>query len=120
MKIVGTQLHNRRRDNRVSVMPIQIELKGHSYTTTDWSLGGFLIDGYSGRLSAGDEVMVAIQVIADGVEFSHVARAEVIRNDSRSGQLAANFLQLDSATIATLEGWLTGRLRRKVQRDKAD
>ncbi len=119
MKIVGTQLHNRRRDKRVSVMPIQIEIEGKSYTTTDWSLGGFLIEEYSGRLSAGDEIMVAIQVIAGAVEFSHVARAEVIRNDTRSGQLAANFLQLDNATIANLEGWLTGRLRRKAQRGKA-
>ena len=44
MKIVGIQLSNRRRDKRVSVMPIQIELEGKVYTAIDWSLGGFLIE----------------------------------------------------------------------------
>ena len=44
MKIIGIQLRNQRRDKRVSVMPIQIELEGEVYTAIDWSLGGFLID----------------------------------------------------------------------------
>ncbi len=118
LRIVGTQVHNRRRDRRVSVMPIQIELEDEIYTVLDWSLGGFLVEGYSGRLSTGDQVMTEILIIANGVEFRHVIRAEVTRTDPCVGQLAANFLALDNATIATLEGWLTGRLRRKTQGGK--
>ena len=119
MKVVGTQLSNRRRDKRISVRPIQIELEGEVYTAIDWSLGGFLIEGYAGRLRPGEEVMIAIQVIASEVEFNHVARAELIRIDPHGNQLAANFVGLDSATLATLEGWLTGRLRRRQKRKKA-
>jgi hypothetical protein len=119
MKIVGTQLSNRRRDKRVSVMPIEIELEGKVYTAIDWSLGGFLIEGYAGRRRPGDEVTIGIQVIASGVEFNHVAQAEVVRIDPHGKQLAANFVGLDSATLGDLEGWLTGRLRRRQKRKKA-
>ncbi len=118
MKVVGTQLSNQRRDTRVSVMPIQIEIEGETYTAVDWSLGGFLIEGYAGGLSAGEEIMIAIQVSTGGVSFNHAARAEVVRINPHGNQLAANFVGLESATLSTLEGWLTGRLRRKIQRDK--
>lgn len=118
MKIVGTQLSNRRKDQRISVTPIQIELDGETYTSLDWSLGGFLIEGYEGQRRTGEEMTVGLQVIARGVEFNHVARAEVVRIDPHGNQFAANFVALDNATINTLEGWMTGRLRRK-KRHKA-
>lgn len=119
MKIVGIQLSNRRRDKRISVVPIQIELEGKVYTAIDWSLGGFLIEGYAGRRRPGDEVMITLQVLASGVEFNHVAQAEVVRIDPLGKQLAANFVGLDAAALGDLEGWLTGRLRRKQKRKKA-
>lgn len=116
MKIVGTQLSDRRRDRRLSVLPIQIEIEGETYTATDWSLGGFLIEGYTGSLQPGEEVMVALQVTAQGVDINHVVRAEVVRIDEHGNQLAANFCRLDSDVLDMLEGWLTGRLRRKPRR----
>lgn len=119
MRIVGTVVANRRRDKRVSVVPIRIELEGETYTSLDWSLGGFLIEGYIGRRLPGEEVMIGIQVVAKGVEYDHVARAEIIRVDRHAGQLAANFVSLDDATLNTLEGWLTGRLRRTKRRETA-
>ncbi len=119
MKIIGIQLRNQRRDKRVSVMPIQIELEGEVYTAIDWSLGGFLIEGYVGRRRPGDEVVIAVQVFTSDVEFNHAASAEVVRIDPLGKQLAANFVGLDSATLADLEGWLTGRLRRKQKRKNA-
>ncbi len=118
MRIIGTQLHNRRRDIRVSVMPIEIVLEGEVYTVIDWSLGGFLVEGYPGKLSAGEEILIEIQINFDGAEYHHAARAEVTRTDPCVGQLAANFLALDNSTIATLEGWMTGRLRRKAPHNK--
>jgi hypothetical protein len=119
MKIIGLQLSNRRRDQRISVMPIQIELDGETYTSLDWSLGGFLIEGYEGQRRPGEEMMVGLQVIAQGVEFNHVARAEVVRIDPHGNQFAANFVALDNATLDTLEGWLTGKLRRKNRHKEA-
>jgi predicted component of type VI protein secretion system len=119
MKIVGTQVSNRRRDRRVSTVPIAIELEGKVYTSLDWSLGGFLIEGYDGKRRPGQEVTVGIQVVAGETELNHVARAEIVRVDLGTNQLAANFTALDNATLNTLEGWLTGRLRRQALRQKA-
>ena len=116
MKIVGVEAANRRRDRRVETWPILIELEGKVYPTIDWSLGGFLIDGYDGKRRAGDEVTVGILVKAGTAEFSHVARAEIARRSRITGRLAANFVGLDNATLDTLEGWMTGRLRRRLQR----
>ena len=116
MKIVGVDMANRRRDKRVETWPILIELEGKVYPTVDWSLGGFLIDGYEGRRRRGEEITVGILVKAGAERLSHVARAEIVRRDVLAGHLAANFIGLDNATVDTLEGWLTGRLRRRMLR----
>lgn len=114
MKVVGLELANRRRDKRVEVWPILVELEGKVYPTIDWSLGGFLIEGYDGARRRGEEITVGILVKAGTAELSHVVRAEVVRRNVTTGQLAANFIMLDNATVDTLEGWMTGRLRRKM------
>ena len=114
MKIVGVETANRRRDKRVDTWPILIELEGKMYATVDWSLGGFLIDGYDGKRRRGEEITVGILVKAGQSELSHVARAEIVRRNFETGQLAANFMLLDNATLDTLEGWMTGRLRRHM------
>ena len=116
MKIVGVEMANRRRDKRVETWPILIELEGKVYPTVDWSLGGFLIDGYDGKRRRGEEITVGILVKAGTEQLSHVARAEIVRRDVLAGHLAANFIGLDNATVDTLEGWLTGGLRRRMLR----
>jgi hypothetical protein len=116
MKVVGVEMANRRRDKRVETWPILIELEGKFYPTVDWSLGGFRIEGYDGRRRRGEEITVGILVKAGTEQLSHVARAEIVRRDVRAGHLAANFFGLDNATVDTLEGWLTGRLRRRMLR----
>lgn len=118
MKIVGTEVSDSRRDKRVDTIAIEIEIEDTIYTTLDWSLGGFLVDGYQGDQQPGDEIIVGISVTVGDKEYCHVARAEIIRIEAASNQLAANFMGLDSATIGTLEGWMTGRLRRQAQRGK--
>ncbi len=87
-------------------------------STLDWSLGGFLINGYQGEHQPGDEITVGISVTVDDKEFCHVAQAEIIRIESASNQLATNFLELDNAAVNTLDGWMTSRLRRQAQRGK--
>lgn len=114
MKIVGVEAANRRRDKRMETWPILIELEGKVYPTVDWSLGGFLIEGYDGRRRRGEEITVGILVKAGGAELSHVVRAEIVRRSVEAGRLAANFILLDNDTLDTLEGWMTGRLRRRM------
>jgi hypothetical protein len=116
MKIVGVGAANRRRDKSVDVRPIQVELEGRRYETVDWSLGGFLIEGYQGDRRPGQPITVGLTVSAGGRVFEHVARAEIVRIHTDTGRLAANFTDLDAAAVDTLEGWLTGRLQRQARR----
>lgn len=118
MKIVGTEISDGRRNKRVDTIAIEIEMEDRTYTTLDWSLGGFLIDGYQGEYEPGQEITVGISITVGEKGYHHVARAEIIRIEAASNQLAANFLELDNATVDTLDGWMTGRLRRQAQRKK--
>lgn len=114
MTIVGIETANRRRDRRVDTYPLLIELDGKAFPTIDWSLGGFRIEGYDGRRRRGEEITVRIVVRAGESRRTHVARAEIVRRGIETGQLAANFILLDNDTLETLEGWMTGRLRRHM------
>jgi len=119
MKVVSSELANRRRDRRVEAPLINIQIEGMALATIDWSLGGFLVEGYDGSLRAGDHATVEIEFEIDGREFHNVVPIEVVRIDPYGNQLAANFTTLDDTTMTTLEGLLTGRLRRQIMRQKA-
>ncbi len=118
MTIISTELSNRRRDKRTGNSPLHIEFDGVTLTTLDWSLGGFLVEGYDGYLHAGDQLAVEISFGLDGHDFSHVTSIEVVRIEAYGNQLAANFIGLDHDTINILEGLLTGRLHRQIMRKK--
>ena len=110
---VRTKVDDARRDRRVNMISIEIELEEQFYTTIDWSLGGFLIEGYEGRRRPVDVVTIGITVKVGEETYEHAARAGVVRFVPGKNQLAARFLRLDAATVNTLEGHMTGRLRRR-------
>lgn len=122
MKVVGTTVNERRRNSRPKLPPIRIRFCGEPFTTTEWSLGGFLVEPYMDKqnLCPGDEITVDIFIDLETSEkvhtLQHTVQAEVARIDRRNGKLAAEFLAMDEAVIDTLEGWLTGRLRRQMAR----
>lgn len=116
MKIIGVGVTNRRRDRRIEARPIQVELEGRRYDTLDWSLGGFLIDGYDGRRRPGEPVTVGLTVRAGERTYEHVVRAEIVRITGEAGRLAANFIDPDTQTLDLLESWMTGRLLRSARR----
>jgi hypothetical protein len=110
---VHTKIDDLRRDKRIDAISIDIELEEKFFTTLDWSLGGFLIDMYEGRRRPGDEVTVGIYVKVGDKTYEHTARAGVVRYVPDRKQLACRFLGLDAASISTLEGHMTGRLKRR-------
>ena len=110
---VHTKVDDARRDRRVDMISLEIELEEKCYTTVDWSLAGFLIEGYEGRRRPGDVVTIGITVKVGEETYEHAARAGVVRFVPGKNQLAARFLRLDAATANTLEGHMTGRLRRR-------
>lgn len=110
---VHTKVEDARRDRRIDAISLEIELEEQFFTTVDWSLGGFLIEGYEGRRRPGEVVTIGITVKVGEETYEHAARAGVVRFVPDKNQLAARFLRLDPATVNTLEGHMTGRLRRR-------
>jgi hypothetical protein len=94
--------HDRRQTNRV----ITVELEGQFYSTLDWSVGGFRIEGYEGDLKAGN--IAAISIISDeGNEtLEQAATASIVRivhEDLELQQLAAQFDDLSSSAFNLLD-----------------
>ncbi len=112
-KIIGFAVPDRRRDRRVVMPPIQIEIAGVEYTTVDWSLGGFLAGSYEGDLAEGDGIRVTIIATIRGELRRHVTDAEVIRDGKQDGYLAAKFDRLDEPAIETLERVIMERMHRR-------
>ena len=116
MKVIGKTIAERRRDKRLGVRPITVDLGGNSYTTHDWGLGGFRVEPYTGQAESGDHLRVRL-IIDDGREqHKHIAEIKIVRVDRENHQLAANFVELDADTIDTLDGWLSGRLTRSIKK----
>jgi hypothetical protein len=116
MKIVGTTISERRRNSRPKLPPIKVQIDGKVYFTTEWTLGGFLIDRYVGDRRVRDILTMIVLVETGGQKFEHFVDAEVVRIDHDKLIMAGKFIELDTEAVETLDGWLTGRLRRKVQK----
>ena len=111
-QVIGAATANRRRDRRNAMPPIELEIEDVTYTTIDWGLGGFLVDPYEGTGRVGEPIALTIAVhIADRC-YRHKVEAEIVRVDRRTRQMAAAFMGLPSEAMDTLEGLITGRLRR--------
>ena len=98
-------------ERHTSYRVITLELEGQFYSTADWSLGGFLIDGYEGALQPGSSTPVSI-ILEDGSEtVEHPATASIVRivrSDLDLCQLAAKFDDLSDITSGLLENWQSG------------
>lgn len=114
--LVGVDMSARRRDRRNALPPIAIEIEDKTYTTVDWSLGGFRILPYEGAGRVGDTLALNLVIGVAGESYRYRATAEVMRIDRRTGSLAASFKGLPPEAIDTLEGHLTGRLRRQARK----
>ena len=110
---VHTKFEDARRDRRIEAISLEIELEEQFFTTVDWSLGGFLIEGYEGRRRPSDVIVIGITVRVGKETYEHAARAGVVWFVPGKKQLAARFLRLDAATVNTVEGHMTGRRRRR-------
>jgi len=111
-QVIGVEQAERRRNRRSALPQIEIEFGGEVYGTTNWSLGGFMVEPYSGRLRAGEELDVTIVVKVNDKEFRHRATATVVWRRRAHRQLAAHFQGLPTDAVDTLDGLITGRLRR--------
>lgn len=111
MTIVGSASYQRK-DNRIAI-PIAVSFGGERYLTLDWSLGGFRVQGYKGKLLPDQEFKL------DGVGFDveNVYALSIDCNVVRchEGQLAASFVGLSPAAYDALEALM---MRRKKYFEK--
>lgn len=112
-QIVGSAGANRRRDRRYEIPSIEVALDRVMFTTANWSLGGVLLSGYRGRRRAGERVTIRLIARDEDTVYQHDAEAEVVRVAPKPGEIALHFTDLDWPAFDTLEGLITGSLRRK-------
>ncbi len=107
MTIVGSSSYQRK-DNRIEI-PIAVSFDGERFQTLDWSLGGFRVQGYKGKLLPEQEFKLA--GIGFDVEniYSLSIDCKVVR--SRDGQLAASFIELSPQAYDALEALMMRRKR---------
>ncbi len=101
----------RRVRERVSDGSLAVTFKGATHTAANWSLGGFVIEGYRGSLTPG--ALLAIEAVGKpGSELTKVkVRARVVRANARKRVLAVNFLDLDSCAYRVLHEVMAERMR---------
>ena len=69
----------RRRDRRLPLPIFTVRLDGVTYQTMNWSLGGLLIEGYTGERAAGDIVQIEIKAKDNTADFRMRIAVKVIR-----------------------------------------
>lgn len=101
----------RRLRERISDAILAVAFKGNTHTTANWSLGGFVIEGYRGSLTPG--ALFSIDAVGKaGGELTKVkVRARVVRTDSTKKSLAVNFLDLDGRAYGVLHEVMSDRMR---------
>jgi hypothetical protein len=119
MNFVQTVRVEQRRDKRLGRYILTLELDGHFYSTSDWSLGGFSIGGYKGTLTAGNIVPVTIVLETGQATYEQAVDICVVRNDEEQERLGARFSDLGSDAFDLLENWQSGRLQRLAAKKTA-
>ena len=76
---VHTKFEDARHDRCIEAISLEIELEEQFFTTVDWSLGGFLIEGYEGWRRPSDVIVIGITVRVGEETYEHAARAGVVR-----------------------------------------
>lgn len=108
---MGYPTEDRRRHERVTAPALTVQLDDGLYESHDWSLGGFMVEGYRGRLGPGALLVLRRIAARDGTLAVVMIRARVVRADPARRRLVVGFLALDAAAYAILREHMAARLR---------
>lgn len=101
----------RRRHARQEETALTIAFDGASYVIRSWSLGGFMVEDYEGRLSPGALFTVESVGGADGEMWPVAIRSRVVRADAFSRRLMVSFLDIDDRGYHVLQTLMAERMR---------
>lgn len=85
---------DRRKHPRAKRMSLNVRLQNESFEVTNWSMGGFLLENYQGRLSTGSLIRVVGLGGGDGDVMDVDLPARVVRTDENT--IAVSYLSLDT------------------------
>lgn len=109
----------RRRYKRVTAPAITIQVDDVLYQTHDWSMGGFMIEGYEGKLSPGALFTLRRIATLEGDLAAVRVRSRVVRADPDRQRLMVGFLAVDEQAYAILSEHITERLRFLKEQQKS-
>ena len=102
----------RRRDRRLPLPLFSVRLDGVVYQTLNWSLGGLLIEGYSGERAAGDTVQIDIKAKDSAADFRMKIAVKVIRAVPGES-IALQFEAMSEAIYEFFERCFADRFKRR-------
>jgi multidrug resistance efflux pump len=107
MTVVRFDPPSMRKHDRVAA-PAAVVLDDILYSTLQWSLGGFCIQGYHGDAVPGERRTVRFMLSFHGFEVGFGAEVEVCRVDPARETLAARYLDLGERERELLKHFLSG------------
>ena len=99
-----------RRDRRYPLPPLTIVLADAEYTTVNWSLGGFLLAGFTGRAAIGQKLTGTLRVHQGAKDVAFTAT--VVRTDE-PGQIGVQFTDLTDEVVTMLDRAIARRFSRR-------
>ncbi len=113
-------LTERRRHKRAKTQALVIAIAGREYSTANLSIGGSLVEGYDGPLTAG-ALFIVDGIGSSGGKLTKVdIRARVNRADHEARRLAVTFLELDSGAYEILQDAMAKRIEGLKPRNPAE
>lgn len=90
---------------------LAVAFKGETHTVANWSLGGFVIEGYRGPLTPGALFLIDAVGKPGGDMTKVTVRARVVRANRGRHSLAVSFLDLDGRAYSVLHEVMSDRMR---------
>ncbi|MCW5699562.1 MAG: hypothetical protein KIT00_06960 [Rhodospirillales bacterium] len=101
-----------RETSRCTTPEIQIILDGQPYGSTNWSMGGMVVENYTGRRATGALFTIDKIRSKEGVMTSVRICSRVIRNDVQNRRLVVSLLHMDERAHELLNHFMEERVRR--------
>lgn len=101
---------DKRVHERVSDPAIRLQIGSKTYRSVNWGLGGVLVDGYDGELSAGSLLTITEIGLSRGVMTPVNVQARVIRADATASHLALQMLEIDKSAYEILQKLLAKKM----------
>ncbi len=102
--------YSNRHNARINNPTLAVQIRGRSYRSLNWSLGGLLLGDYDGVLCVGDTFEIDQIGLAGKTSWPVMIQARIVRTGGQSGmELAAQFLIISAPAFDILEGILLRR-----------